>query len=449
MPILDVQVRMRELGRIRTGNQVAAGNGRKRPAKLETFRITSGSKDLIDAAAATYGGEVRPWESPAGNQWEVITTVDALPIVVPPGEALSQWYELWSGGGCQRRCDGRTEFISEQPCLCPADPADRRDAAQVGEACKPTTRLGVMLPELPDLGIWRLESHGFYAAVELAGAARFLAIASASGLNVPARLRLDQREKKVPGKPTNRYAVPVIEFTSMRITDLLAASRTGQPLALDGVAAPQLPAGDVPVAPVTPPQAPEAPRPSTPAQARRQRTDRPPLGQPPGVPDGSDFRKPTPSSPPAAPPPSESPATEAPAAKAAAAAATVSTVVEETENLGGWAIEEEPAAPPAAAKPVADENWLLTTIQSTIAAGTATGQMTPEQKQAVFERIMTPVGAAPFRIVVTRAIGSDAFNKPSAREAAGLLAVADQFVDQAELVEVWRSAARQIAGPPT
>jgi len=439
MPILDVQVRMRELGRIRTGNQVPAGNGRRRPAKLETFRITSGSKDLIDAAAATYGGEARPWESPAGNQWEVITTVDALPIVVPPGEALSQWYELWSGGGCQRRCDGRTEYITEQPCLCPADPADRRDAAQAGEACKPTTRLGVMLPELPDLGIWRLESHGFYAAVELAGAARFLAIASASGLNVPARLRLDQREKKVPGKPTNRYAVPVIEFTSMRITDLLAASRTGQPLALDGVAAPQLPAGDVPVAPVTPPPAAQAPRPSTPAQARRLRADRPPLGQAPGVPDGSDFRKPTPTAT-AAPDPTQAPSAAEPEAPAAAAPA------EEAENLGGWAIEEPAAAPPAA---VADVHPLVEQIRAASAAGTAKGPMSPEQKAAVFERIVTPVGAGTFKTVVVRAIGEDAFTKPSAREAAALLTVADGFVDEAELVRVWRSSAAAIAGPPS
>lgn len=331
MPILDVQVRMRELGRIRTGNQIASGNGRKRPAKLETFRLTSPSKELIEAAADLYDGTVVPWESPAGPQWEVITKADSLPIVVPPGEALSQWYELWSGGGCQRRCDGHTEYISESPCKCPADPADRRDAAQAGEACKPTTRLGVMLPEIPDLGIWRLESHGFYAAVELAGAARFLAIASASGLNVPARLRLDQREKKIPGKPTNRYAVPVIEFTSMRITDLLTASRTGDPLLLERSEAAQLGSGEA--APVTAAPPVEAPRPSTPAQARRQRTERPPLGQAPGTPDGSDFRRNGTPVPAAAPAPE--PATEMPTDGAGG-----------PETVAGWAVDDESKAPP-------------------------------------------------------------------------------------------------------
>ena len=58
MPILTLQRQMRELGRIRTGIQVAGANGgRKRPSKLETFRFTSASRDLVEAAAAAYGGK--------------------------------------------------------------------------------------------------------------------------------------------------------------------------------------------------------------------------------------------------------------------------------------------------------------------------------------------------------------------------------------------------------
>lgn len=222
MPLIDVQRRMRELGRIRTGEQVAVGtSGKRRPAKLETFRLTSASKTLIEAAAETYGGKVRDWVSPAGKAFEVVTTADQLPIILPPGQALSQFYELWTGGGCQRRCDGRTNFITDEPCECPADPAERRELAADGRACKPTTRLNVILPDLPDLGVWRLESHGYYAAVELAGTASFLEMVTASGRMLPAMLRLEQREKKVPGKPVNRFSVPVIELPTVRIADLL------------------------------------------------------------------------------------------------------------------------------------------------------------------------------------------------------------------------------------
>jgi hypothetical protein len=221
VPILNLQRQLRELGRIRTGIQVASGSGgRKRPSKLETFRLTSSSRELVAAAAEAYGGTVTPWQNGDRAEFEVVTTAAVLDIVVPPGQPVSQWYELWSAGGCQRRCDGVTNVLDMTPCACPQDVEQRLELAAKGEACKATTRLNVMLPALPDLGVWRLESHGFYAAVELAGAAEILAMASATGRLIPARLRLEQREKKVPGKPTNRYAVPIIEFVETRMADL-------------------------------------------------------------------------------------------------------------------------------------------------------------------------------------------------------------------------------------
>lgn len=221
MPILTLQRQLRQLGRIRTGVQVPASGGKKRPAKIETFRLTSPSRELIEAAAQAFDGTVKPWQNPGGGpEFEVITARSVLDILIPPGQPVSQWYEMWSGGGCQRRCDGITNVLTMTPCECPEDIPERIALAAKGEACKATTRLNVILPELPDLGSWMLESHGFYAAVELKGAAEILVIASASGHVLPARLRLDQREKKVPGQPTNKYAVPVIEFLETRMADL-------------------------------------------------------------------------------------------------------------------------------------------------------------------------------------------------------------------------------------
>lgn len=248
MPIVTLQRQLRELGRIRTGNQVAGAKG-KRPNKLETFRLTSDSRELIAAAAEAYGGTVTPWANPAGGpEFEVVTTTPVLDIIVPPGQPVSQWYELWSAGGCQRRCDGITNVLDMSPCACPADVQQRLELAKDGRACKATTRLNVMLPALPDLGVWRLESHGFYAAVELAGAAEILAMASATGRLIPARLRLEQREKKIPGKPTNRYAVPIIEFVETRMADLaIIGPGAGQPqLASGRPSIPALPSTTLP-----------------------------------------------------------------------------------------------------------------------------------------------------------------------------------------------------------
>ena len=248
MPIAPIvlQRRHRELGRIRTGNQQPDKNGKMRPAKLDTFRLTSAQQGLIEEAAGVYGGTVEPWESPNGPQWQVITKAESMRIVIPNGQAISQWLELWTGGGCVRRCDGITEQLTDAPCQCddPSDP-DRRD-------CSPTTRLNVMLPDLSDLGQWRLESHGFYAASELAGVGDLLA--SADAAYVPARLRLEQRSVKRPGKPTNRFAVPVIEM-DFTLGDVLESLGIGQGLSIGAsgaaaIATPERPALTAPVAPV-------------------------------------------------------------------------------------------------------------------------------------------------------------------------------------------------------
>jgi hypothetical protein len=112
MAILSLQRRLAEVGRIRLGKQVETKRGGKRPAALDTFRLTSADRARIDEAAKLYGGTVTKWEAPSGiPNWEVVTQADKLPVVVPPSAmAFSQHYELWSAGGCQRRCDGVKKF---------------------------------------------------------------------------------------------------------------------------------------------------------------------------------------------------------------------------------------------------------------------------------------------------------------------------------------------------
>jgi hypothetical protein len=58
MPILDIQKRARELGRIRLGQVVVSANGKTRPEKIDRFRFTSYSRELLDQVAALYGGQV-------------------------------------------------------------------------------------------------------------------------------------------------------------------------------------------------------------------------------------------------------------------------------------------------------------------------------------------------------------------------------------------------------
>src|SRR6202008_1563761 len=111
-------------------------------------------RERAAAVPDLYGGVVTPWKPPTADegQFEVVTTAKSLDILVPPGQPVTQWMEMWAAGGCARRCDGVTEVLTIQPCLCPDDVDKRNELAKKGQACKITTRLSVMLPALPDLG---------------------------------------------------------------------------------------------------------------------------------------------------------------------------------------------------------------------------------------------------------------------------------------------------------
>lgn len=224
MPILDIQRRMREIGRIRIGEQVPAKNKKgedtTRPVKLDKFRLTSQDERVIAAAAAAYGGEPRRWENaPDGEQWEVYTDSKAIDVIVPPvSYAFTQWMELWSGGGCQRRCDGQTEQITDSPCIC--DPDDPE--------CKPHSRLSLILADLEGFGVWRLDTQGWNAAQELSGTIDVLEMLQGRGQMVPARLLLVQRQSRKPGEAVKKFAVPSLDL-NLRVAEMLGASQPSNP----------------------------------------------------------------------------------------------------------------------------------------------------------------------------------------------------------------------------
>jgi len=68
-----------------------------------------------------------------------------------------------------------------------------------------------MLRDLPGLGVWRIDTSGYYAAVELQGAVEVVQLAAGRGQMLPARLRLEQRMVKRVGQGTRRFAVPVLD----------------------------------------------------------------------------------------------------------------------------------------------------------------------------------------------------------------------------------------------
>ncbi len=78
------------------------------------------------------------------------------------------------------------------------------------EVCKPTSRLNVFL-DLPDFGYWRVETHSFYAAMELAGTVDLIKGMIGYQYQVPVGLRIDQRVVVKEGKGTP-FPVVVVEM---------------------------------------------------------------------------------------------------------------------------------------------------------------------------------------------------------------------------------------------
>jgi hypothetical protein len=206
--ILTLQRQARELGRLRTG--LTDG---KRPMRSETWIVTSHAEHYVEAAAAEWGGTPEKWQ-PQGSgaaQFRVITEATCLDAILPPGDPLSQSYEMWSRGGCQRRCDGMTEQLSDSPCLCIAAFGDSWYEREKDEVCSAHTRLNVILPQMPDIGVWRMETGSFYAANEIAAHVDLIRNATNGAIAVPIRLRMEQRQRVASGK-TKKFPVVAVEL---------------------------------------------------------------------------------------------------------------------------------------------------------------------------------------------------------------------------------------------
>ncbi|MFH9206504.1 hypothetical protein ACH4J6_16290 [Streptomyces albidoflavus] len=201
-----------ELGRIRTGYSVPGNGKRPRPVRSETFVLSSHSREYIARAAELYGGEPEAW-TPQGQKIEqhrVITTARELRAILPPGDPLSQANELWTGGGCARRCDGITEELTRRPCLCLAEHGEAWHEQPAGTVCKPTSRINVMLADMPDFGVWRLETHSYYAADAMAGGIDAVLAATDGKSPMPLRVWIEQRQVKRRGETKNFPVVMVV-----------------------------------------------------------------------------------------------------------------------------------------------------------------------------------------------------------------------------------------------
>jgi hypothetical protein len=94
VPILELQRRLVEAGRIRAGDKGPKGE----PRKIINWRLTSKDLQRLERAAELWGGKAIPWDERDG-EYELYTETNQLPITLIPGQLPTTWYELWSKGG--------------------------------------------------------------------------------------------------------------------------------------------------------------------------------------------------------------------------------------------------------------------------------------------------------------------------------------------------------------
>lgn len=271
VPIAQLTRRLPELGRIKDGVKVA---GKGQPKAIDTLRFTSQDPKALAQVAAELGGEVVPYkDAKSTDTHELITPVAETRVILPPDPlGDTPMYELYTGGGRDRWCDGvKCEQWRKGPdgpepfevdCLCSA----------AGElTCKPTVHLSVILPYTRLGGTWRWTTHSHNAAVELPGMVDAIQSMQAKGLTRGV-LRVDSRTQTIAGV-TRHFKVPVLGVDAT--ADELAAGQatfgaigSATPVAIATPAVAQIEAGGTPTprephgaadppAPVSPPPEPD------------------------------------------------------------------------------------------------------------------------------------------------------------------------------------------------
>lgn len=237
VPLKQLIGRPPEHGRMRYGEKKISRGGKQYPSAIDRWRFTSPDLDAIKALATLYGGAVERWDEPKANprdQWQVTTEANAVDVWLPQN-SLTCSYECWGGDGIQRRCDGETctNYIAlgrvESPCVCIAEnlkPGDRKDPA-----CKPHTRVNVVIPDIPFGGVWRLEVKGQTFMNEAPGMIAIIEqIHQRSGM-ARCKIALTKRQAVVDGQLAH-YIVPqfFVPQTAAEMLEGLSMVGSGQQL---------------------------------------------------------------------------------------------------------------------------------------------------------------------------------------------------------------------------
>lgn len=124
--------------------------------------MTTGDREVADAVAHHLGGKVEEWETSKEDYLEVLTTANAVQIVIDGPQAIRDRFILWGRKGPIHECDG-VYFLSPEKdagkeCGCPSLLAERKAHARSQRGPSPHMSVTFRLAECYDLGLGTFSS---------------------------------------------------------------------------------------------------------------------------------------------------------------------------------------------------------------------------------------------------------------------------------------------------
>lgn len=152
------------VGRFRSGMSSASG----RPMAISEWRVTVSDPEVASEIHRLYGGTPpQSWNTQSDQNLEVMTEASSVKVILDSADAVRSGLVLWSRQNTAvRRCDGVTQSDGSA-CVCPADLAQRKQAAKDGTGCDISISVDFRLLDAPDLGRWRFQSSSWSLASEI------------------------------------------------------------------------------------------------------------------------------------------------------------------------------------------------------------------------------------------------------------------------------------------
>ena len=148
------------VGRFRAGRR----EGRS-AVTLDTWRVTTGEREVADKIADLYGGTPEEWETDKEDFLEVLTDADKVDVIIGHADDIESDMKLYSATGALiHHCDGVCSLLDDdrgEPCGCPPLLYDRKALAREGRGPKPDSRVRFKLAEAPELGTFQMRSSSW------------------------------------------------------------------------------------------------------------------------------------------------------------------------------------------------------------------------------------------------------------------------------------------------